>query len=83
MVYELPEVSKKQFIEVVNYVTNKEDKRIRPSELQIKFRWGYNLAGRVLELLRILQIVDDSQGVAGRKVLMSNDEAQYIISGMD
>jgi len=83
MVYELPELSKEQFIEVVNYVTSKEDKRIRPTELQIKFCWGYNLAGRVLELLGIMQIVDDSQGVAGRKVLMSNDEVQYIISGMD
>jgi len=77
--YQIPDLPKEQKIEVINYVTSK--KEIRPSELQIKFKWGYNRAGRTMDWLNELGIVGEFQGLISRKVLISNSDAQQIIPG--
>ena len=76
--YQIPELPKEVMTEVINYVTSKET--ISTSELQIKFKWGYNRAGRTMDRLNQLGLVEEFQGVRSRKVLMSNSEAQEVIA---
>ena len=78
--YNFPDVPKELMTEVINYVTSKET--ISTSELQIKFKWGYNRAGRTMDKLNQFGIVEEFQGVRSRKVLMSNSDAQNVIADL-
>lgn len=78
--YQIPELPKEVMTEVINYVTSKET--ISTSELQIKFKWGYNRAGRTMDRLNQLGLVEEFQGVRSCKVLMSNLDAQNVIADL-
>ena len=78
--YKVAELPLEKRIEVINFVTCK--KKIRKSELQIKFLWGYHRAGNTMDWLHSLGIVSEFNGVYDRNVLMSNEEAQKIIKGL-
>ena len=78
--YNFPDLPKEVMTEVINYVTSKET--ISTSELQIKFKWGYNRAGRTMDKLNQFRIVEEFQGVRSRKVLMSNSDAQNVIADL-
>jgi DNA segregation ATPase FtsK/SpoIIIE-like protein len=76
--YRLSDLPKELMAEVINFVTSK--KEIRTSELQIKFKWGYNRAVNEIDVLHKLGIVAQFEGLVYRKVLMSNEDAQGIIA---
>lgn len=78
--YNIPDLPKEVMTEVINYVTSKET--ISISELQIKFKWGYNRAGRTMDKLNQFGIVEEFKGVRSRKVLMSNSDAQNVIADL-
>ena len=78
--YNISDLPKEVMTEVINYVTSKET--ISTSELQMKFKWGYNRAGRTMDKLNQFGIVEEFKGVRSRKVLMSNSDAQNVIADL-
>jgi S-DNA-T family DNA segregation ATPase FtsK/SpoIIIE len=78
--YQIPDLSKEVMTDVINFVTSKET--VSTAELQIKFKWGYNRAGRTMDRLNQFGIVEEFQGVRSRKVLMTNSDAQKVIAGL-
>jgi hypothetical protein len=59
--------------DLIKFVTGKTE--IRCSELQSRFLWGYNRAGRVMDWLIEKKIVEDDGIHVHRKVLLTYEAA--------
>lgn len=64
--------------DLIDFVTGKAD--IKCSELQRKFKWGYNRAGNVMDWLIENGIVDRGDGFGSRKVIMQKESAMKVVS---
>ncbi len=69
-----------RIIDVIRFVLSEGEGRA--SKLQRKFLWGYNRAGRVMEQLVSLKIIEPPSYIINQKVIVTNEEAEKIIQSL-
>lgn len=69
MEYSRPKFTKEEFAEIIKYVISLNE--VSSLDLQLKFTWGYNRAGRAIDLLKEKGIISGCQYPKKRAVLIS------------
>ena len=66
-------LKKEELIDIINFVTTRLE--VSPQDLQIKYSWGYNQAGRIIDFLEDMKVISEYEYPKKRKVLLSNEDA--------